>query len=301
MMSLLRNQVVSATVSRTYHVHVPANPCQASVPAIIVFHGGGQDVATIAGRWGVDPPNPVPVALADYLLVFPEADHRLGGEWVHRTAGDSGLPSYDLEFVAALLAEITTRRYSTGSTTVPNATADPDFVYAAGFSNGGGMVWQLMNSDLVTRLRGFAAVGKALDPEKVDAYRKRLAEVGSQPTPVPVMYVHGTGDRGYRPPSTLEETPLHTTLPAFTVQEMLDRNSIPANLPAATTLAAGSTNRTEVVTQLYQGAESFAQVTVINGGHNWPTPGTHGNPPVAAHYDATQAIVEFWRTHAGLP
>jgi hypothetical protein len=89
------------------------------------------------------------------------------------------------------------------------------------------------------------------------------------------MYVHGTGDRGYRPPSTLEETPLHTTLPAFTMQEMLDRNTIPANLPAATTVAVGSTNRTEVVTQLYQGAESFAQVTVINGGHNWPMPDTH--------------------------
>jgi hypothetical protein len=33
--------------------------------------------------------------------------------------------------------------------------------------------------------RGFAAVGKALDPEKVDAYRKRLADAGSQPTPIP--------------------------------------------------------------------------------------------------------------------
>jgi hypothetical protein len=39
-MSLLRNQVVSATISRTYHVHIPAHPGQATVPAIIVFHGG---------------------------------------------------------------------------------------------------------------------------------------------------------------------------------------------------------------------------------------------------------------------
>ncbi|HET9139473.1 hypothetical protein, partial [Actinophytocola sp.] len=215
-MSLLRDQVVSATIGRIYHVQVPANPCQATVPAIIVFHGGGQDVATIAARWGVDPPNPVPVPLEDYLLVFPEADHRLSGEWAHLTAGDSGLPSYDLDFVAALVTEITTRPYPTGSAAVTDVTADPDLVYAAGFSNGGGMVWQLMNSDLLTRFRGFAAVGKALDPEKADAYRKRLADVGSQPAAVPVMYVHGTGDRGYRPPSTAEEMPLHTTLPAFT-------------------------------------------------------------------------------------
>jgi polyhydroxybutyrate depolymerase len=300
-MSLLRNEMVSATISRSYHVHVPENPGDASVPAIIVFHGGGQSAATIAARWGVDPPNPVPAGLADYLLVFPEADHRLGDEWAHLTAGDSGLPTYDLEFVEALLAEITTRAYPTSSCTVPEVSADPGLICAAGFSNGGGMVWQLMNSGLVTRFRGFAAVGKALDPEKADAYRKQTADAGGQPVPVPVMYVHGTGDRGYRPPSTLLEMPLDTTLPAFTVQEMLGRNAIPAGLPAATTLAPGSTNRTEVVTQLYRGTEAFAQVTVINGGHNWPTPGTHGNPPVATHFDATGAIVDFWRTHAGLP
>jgi hypothetical protein len=135
--------------------------------------------------------------------VFPEADHRLGDEWVHLTAGDSGFPTYDLEFVEALLAEITTRAYPTGSATVTEISADPGLVYAAGFSNGGGMVWQLMNSDLVTRFQGFAAVGKALDPEKADTYRKQVTDAGSQPVPVPVVYIHGTGDRGYRPPSTL--------------------------------------------------------------------------------------------------
>jgi poly(3-hydroxybutyrate) depolymerase len=300
-MSLLPNQVVSATISRTYHVHVPANPPQATVPAIVVFHGGGQDATTIARRWGIDPPNPVPVALEDYLLVFPEADRRLGDEWVHFKNGDSAFPTYDLEFVEALLAEITTRLYATGSVTVPDVTADPDRLYAAGFSNGGGMVWQLLNSDLAARFQGFAAVGKALDPEKAEAYRKRLANTGGQPAPVPVMYVHGTADRGYRPPFSLEEVALGTTLPAATVHEMLDRNAIPANAPAVTRLIPGSTNRTEVVVQLYQGIEAFAQATVINGGHNWPSPTTHGNPPVATHFDATQAIVEFWRAHAGLP
>jgi hypothetical protein len=34
---------------------------------------------------------------------------------------------------------------------------------------------------------------------------------------------------------------------------------------------------------------------------NWPTPTTHGNPPVADHFDATATIVEFWQRHAGLP
>ncbi len=300
-MPLVQNQVMSATTRRTYHVHIPANPPQGTVPAIVVFHGGGQDVPIIARRWGVDPPNPIPATLEDYLLVFPEADRRLSQEWVHYQAGDSGFPTHDLEFVEALLAEITTRSYPTGSATVPDVTADASLVYAAGFSNGGGMVWQLAHSDLAAQFRGFAAVGKALDPEKAEAYRKHLASAGGQPAPVPVMYVHGTGDKSYRPPFTLTEVPLDTTIPAFTVREMLDRNAIPANAPAATRLIPGSTNVTEVVVQLYQGAAAFAQATVINGGHNWPTPTTHGNPPVATHFDTTEAIVEFWRTHAGLP
>jgi poly(3-hydroxybutyrate) depolymerase len=300
LMPLIRGQVLSGTTDRTYHVQVPATPPQATVPAIVVFHGGGQDVTEIARRWGVDPPNPVPTPLENYLLVFPEADRRLSDEWVHFQSGDSAFPTYDLEFVEALLAEITTRLYPTGLAGV-DATADPDLVYAAGFSNGGGMVWQLANSDLVSRFQGFAVVGKALDPEKVEAYRKRLSSTGDQPAAIPVMYVHGTADHGYRPPFTLEEVALRTTLPAFTVQEMLDRNGIPTNAPAITRLIPGTTNLTEVVVQLYQGTEAFVQATVINGGHNWPGPTTRGNPPVATHFDATEAAVEFWRTHAGLP
>jgi hypothetical protein len=149
------------------------------------------------------------------------------------------------------------------------------------------MVWQLLNSALFSEFRGFAAVGKALDPEKVRHYRHQLASVGTQPEPAPVAYIHGTADRGYRPPFTLEEAELDVTLPAFTVEEMLERNAIPSNAPATTQLVPGGNSVTEVVVHLFEGTEAFLMATVINGGHNWPTPTTHGNPPVADHFDAT--------------
>ena len=112
--------------------------------------------------------------------------------------------------------------------------------------------------------------------------------------------MQGTADRGYRPPFTLEEEQLDHTLPFFTLTEMVARNGLTAG-PASTTLVPGSTGVTEVVLQLFTGAEAYLHGTVINGGHNWPTPTTRGNPPVADHFDATQTIVEFWQTHAGLP
>lgn len=298
-MSLLIGEQITGTVTRRYTIHVPDNPGAAVVPAIVVFHGGGQDAANIALRWGVDPPNPVPLYLANYLLVFPESDPRLADQWVHFRAGDSAFPTLDLEFVRQLLLELTTRNYDTAVAGV-YVNADPEKVYAAGFSNGGGMVWQLLNSGLSSEFRGYAAVGKALDPEKVRHYQNQLP-AGTSPAPAPVAYVHGTADRTYRPPFSLEETPLDMTLPAFTMREMLTRNGIPANVPAATQLIPGSTGVTEVVVQLFQGGtEAFLMATVVNGGHNWPTPTTVGNPPVAEHFDATEAIVRFWRLHAGL-
>jgi poly(3-hydroxybutyrate) depolymerase len=100
----------------------------------------------------------------------------------------------------------------------------------------------------------------------------------------------------------LQEVPIDTTQPAFTVREMLSRNGIAPNTPAsATALIPGTTNLTEVVVQLFLGNEAFAAATVINGGHNWPGPTTVGNPPVASHFDATEAIVDFWHHHAALP
>lgn len=298
-MPLISNQPVDEPVRRTYHVQVPDTPLAASLPVIVVFAGGGQDVETIARRWGVDPPNPVPAALAEYLLVFPEKHPQLTDEWIHFSAGDSGFPVLDLDFVADLLADVTSRAYPTGSPTVPTVTGDPELVYAAGFSNGGGMVWQLLYSDLAARFRGFAAVGKALDPEKVSHYRRALP-AGTDPAPAPVYYLHGTADHGYRPPFTQEEASVEGTLPSFTLREMLDRNVVPAG-SATTRLITGSTGVTEVVLQQFAGQAAYVHGTVLNGGHNWPSPTTRGNPPVADHFDATLSIVEFWRTFAGLP
>ena len=70
-MALLTGQEVSGYITRSYAIHVPDDPVGATVPAIVVFHGGGRDVTTVAARWGVDPPDPVPADLADYHAGLP--------------------------------------------------------------------------------------------------------------------------------------------------------------------------------------------------------------------------------------
>ena len=82
---------------------------------------------------------------------------------------------------------------------------------------------------------------------------------------------------------------------------MLERNGISRDVPANARLAPGSTGISEVVVQLFEGEAAFLMATVINGGHNWPTPATRGNPPVPEHFDATATFVTFWQLHAGLP
>lgn len=296
-MAFIGNQQFQMPKDRTYHAYVPDSPVAAQLPAIVVFHGGGQEVETIARRWGVNPPNPVPPLVQDYILVFPESDPNLGARWMHHRKTYSSLPDHDLRFVDRLLDEIT----AAGVFPTPSGqavSADPDRIYAAGFSNGGGMVWQIAYSSpsLIGRFRGFATVGKALDPEKVDWYR---AHHGAPPA-VPLIYIHGTGDSTFSAPKTMLEVPLDTTYPAFTVREMRNRNAVPAG-PTNTRMIPGSTNVTEVVAQMHAGAEAFANLTVINGGHNWPTPTNNANPPVAQHVNATEMIVQFWKNNAGLP
>jgi len=299
---LFAGETLQPQITRTYNVYVPDHPLAELAPTIIVFNGGGQSTQPIARNWGVGVASAPPASLVTdrYMLVFPESDPSLGDSWIHFHNSDPAFATYDLEFVDQLLTAIIDHPpYETGDAAVPSVGVDPDLVYTAGFSNGAGMVWQLMNSDAFSSFRGFAAVGKALDPEKALHYEQQL---GTTADPAPAIYVQGTADRNFRPPATLEEVPLSTTHPANTVKQMLARNRIPA-APAVTTLVPGSTNATEVVIQLFEarrGGASFECVTVVGGGHNWPSPAEPG-PQMASHFDATLEIVTFWQNHARLP
>lgn len=292
---------INMVTTRTYDIYVPPLPKNGLLPAIIVFHGSGQDIHTIEKHWGIDPPNPVPPMLKDYLLVFPETDPTMDDKWIHHKNSDNRFPEHDLLFLDALVADLVTRAFPAGGKH-PTVSANPQLLYVAGFSSGAAMTWQIANSDRTTKhnFKGYATVGFGLDPEKALHYRRQLGAV--PPPPVPLIYIMGTADPLFRSPATVLEVPVEMTFPYYAVQEMIKRNAIPQPAPAVTKLIPGSTNLTEVVAQLFTaGTAAFSYVTVINGGHNWPTPTSRGNPPVATHFNATEMILDFWRNFAGLP
>jgi hypothetical protein len=75
------------------------------VSAIITFHGGGQDLDVIARSWRVrGRANPCRHSTTTCLVV-PESDPRMTSEWVHLQTGDTGFPTFDLNFVRDLIAE----------------------------------------------------------------------------------------------------------------------------------------------------------------------------------------------------
>ena len=47
-MPMLINEPLAAIPGRTYTAWIPSNPPLATAPVILVFHGGGQETATIA-------------------------------------------------------------------------------------------------------------------------------------------------------------------------------------------------------------------------------------------------------------
>ncbi len=156
-------QVISDGRLRTAVVHVPAS-VRWPAPLVLVFHGFTSSPARVEELSGM-------TAVADregFVVAYPEALGFLPA-W---TVDDELQGDGDVRFVRDLVAVLTEA-----------VEIDPDRVFAAGMSNGGGMSARLAcdAADLV------AAVGPV-----AGAYSIGTCEPGRA---VPIIAFHGTGDR----------------------------------------------------------------------------------------------------------
>lgn len=201
-------------IPRHYCIHVPAAPA-AGLPVVFGFHGGG-GMASRAVNWMDEHVGHGLILVAPTALPSgADCDRR----WRHLGHGGpgSGLQSWadfggadacdtpigpwpahspndaDLAFIDALLATVD-REYETSES------------YAFGFSNGAGMVLQLLITEpFASRFEGYALIANGINAAK------RTAQAGggfgpyaaNRNTPRPTMLIWGTADKTSFPSEVL--------------------------------------------------------------------------------------------------
>jgi polyhydroxybutyrate depolymerase len=238
---------------RRYELFVPGGYPDVPSPLVIDLHGalGTPDMQeSLSGMRRK-------AAEEGFIVAQPAGQLR---SWDIITGGDD-----DVAFVEAVIADVASR-----------ASVDPDRIYAAGMSNGGGMAERLACAAGDT----FAAIAP------VAGWHVPAVECNGEP--VPLLAFHGTADL---------VVPYDGTGPLFVpveewVGEWAARNRCDPE-PTAQRLTE------DVTTLIWNGCEADTQlVTVEGGGHGWP--GSEVSILALSStdtIDATDMIWEFFAAH----
>ena len=159
--------------SRSYHLFLPSQT--EGAPLVVLLHENGSDPDALLGLDGESAPFGVWLDVAEregFALAAPAGE---GGGWNDCRSDAPDNPSGDdVAFIGAVVDDI-----------VATYGIDSSRVFATGFSNGGHMSIRLAEEapDLI---RGFAAIAAA---------DSAASECTSSQTPVPALFMNGSGDR----------------------------------------------------------------------------------------------------------
>ena len=155
-------------LSRTYHIFVPANPPEGSMPLLIAAHGGG-------GAGEVFPQQGEFEALAEaegIIIALPQGKVFAGneGEWLLNTTPER---MEDINFINALIADVST-----------NHSVDANRIYGIGYSLGSMFSYEFacQMSNQFAAIASFAGT-MPVNPTACDPQRF-----------APIMHIHGTDD-----------------------------------------------------------------------------------------------------------
>jgi poly(3-hydroxybutyrate) depolymerase len=273
------------TRQRSLLAHLPLT--SSPVPAVIVFHGGGQEASDMVPHWESM------IALTNFAIVCPEALlDPIGNKtrWQHAKPGDVSVPTVDLAFVDAMLDWLQA-----------SGKVDMQRVYASGFSNGAGMTWQLTQlNGFVHRFRGFAPVSHRLNSAQM-----LLSDAAARTTPKPVAFTMGTAEPNWGGADEGQ----HEPAPPDVVRYWMGRNyTLTSDPPVVYSCTVEQPVDPFGVEQLYRPDANVAHsqallwMTSVNGGHCWPLTGhdPSGRGLVLRDVNWTKRVVAFWNTYAGM-
>jgi polyhydroxybutyrate depolymerase len=255
--------IVSGGVARSALVHVPAGlPAGTPAPLLLALHGAygtGPGMASYSGFSTLADTD-------DFIVAYPSAD---GHFW---NIGAAANQPNDVAFIRSLIASLET-----------NLCIDSARVYAAGISNGAGMV-ALLGCEDSTQLAGIAAV--AGDYDKLPACHLKR--------PVPLLEIHGTSD----PVAPYRGKGAHAAvngLPPF-VDEWAGWDGCTGS--AASRLIASRTLMFKW--KKCARASTVEHIRIIGGRHQWPG-ATPADPGPSATICASCAIWSFFSTLGPTP
>lgn len=245
--------IESGDLTRRYLLHIPTGyDDNTATPLVFNFHGYGSNPEEYETYTGMS-------AKADeegFVVVYPLGSGTPPEWFFWQEISDSRKPQ-DVQFVADLIDALTGK-----------LNIDPARIYAAGFSNGGGMANRLA-CDLSNRIAAIAEVSGTYP------YYERC-----QPTrPVPALAMHGTGDNVL----PYEGQNLRLLAAPDWASHWADRNGCQMR---GEITSENSTVTGRTWSDCVDGAE-IKLYTIEGGGHVWPK----------RAIDATSAVWDFFKAH----
>ncbi|WP_425386974.1 alpha/beta hydrolase family esterase [Amycolatopsis benzoatilytica] len=247
----------SGGVEREYRIYVPAgyNPHR-QYPLVLSFHGHGrtaqyqEQLSEFSG--------------SDVIAVYPQGVTGTDGKsaW---TGAPYSAPVDDVRFTADLLTSLQQR-----------LCVDPQRIYAAGKSNGGGFVGVLA-CRMAGRIAAFAPVSGAFYPQGGACEPSRK---------VALLDFHGTADT----------TIPYAGNPAKGLPSIPDWLSGWAERDQCVAGPVSTSPVHNVVIQRWPGC-SLVHYRMIGAGHVWPSTHPNADSETPSALDATPVILQFFRAH----
>jgi len=265
--------------TRSYLKYLPVNldPSE-QLPLMMCFHGGSgtaeEQLAIGDLRETADEER--------FLLVYPQAlpDPNDGGStnWQVVTSGDLPFtlpnPHSDIDFVSGLIDGM-----------VDMHNVDDSRVYAMGYSNGGGFVYDLA-CRLNDKVTGVGAVARTMYAESYDECMVTH--------PTPMVTILGTNDFISSYDGITFEGTLYYQSAEATHDLWIDQNGLLPQVEISTVPDLNPSDNTSV--ELYQwrdeqNCRELSHYKVNGGDHDWP--GTFGNMDIVSHDVIWAHLKEF--------